>query len=106
VTDTISCPNCSATLPGGAAFCTSCGTPISYERPRSPHMVNIPRALFSGRTGRQPLYHIAIEELQEWAYTGEPLVPLKGYPGVVWQRSKKKKRAGGDPFSLGRAGQP
>ena len=50
-------------------------------------------ALFSGRTGRQPLYHIAIEELQEWAYTGEPLVPLKGYPGVVWQRSKKKKRA-------------
>ena len=56
-------------------------------------MVNIPRALFSGRTGRQPLYHIAIEELQEWAYTGEPLVPLKGYPGVVWQRSKKKKRA-------------
>ena len=55
-------------------------------------MVNIPRALFSGRTGRQPLYHIAIEELQEWAYTGEPLVPLKGYPGVVWQRSKKKKR--------------
>ena len=75
------------------SFCSNCGTPIAYERPRSPHMVNIPRALFSGRTGRQPLYHIAIEELQEWAYTGEPLVPLKGYPGVVWQRSKKKKRA-------------
>ena len=62
-------------------------------------MVNIPRALFSGRTGRQPLYHIAIEELQEWAYTGEPLVPLKGFPGVVWQRSKKKKRDGDDPSS-------
>ena len=75
-----------------AASASSCGTPISYERARSPHMVNIPRALFSGRTGRQPLYHIAIEELQEWAYTGEPLVPLKGFPGVVWQRSKKKKR--------------
>ena len=30
-------------------------------------MVNIPRALFTGRTGRQPLYHIAIEELQETA---------------------------------------
>ncbi len=24
--------------------------------------------------------------------TGEPLVPLKGFPGVVWQRSKRKKR--------------
>jgi hypothetical protein len=74
------------------SFCKHCGTPLAYERARSPHMVNIPRALFSGRTGRQPLYHIAIEELQEWAYTGEPLVPLKGFPGVVWQRSKKRKR--------------
>jgi hypothetical protein len=74
-----------------------------YERARSPHMVNIPRALFTGRTGRQPLYHIAIEELQEWAYAGGPLVPLKGFPGVVWQRSKKKKRiAGDDPFELSR----
>jgi hypothetical protein len=74
------------------SFCAHCGTPVFYERARSPHMVNIPRALFSGRTGRQPLYHIAIEQLQEWAYTGESLVPLKGFPGVVWQRSKKNKR--------------
>jgi len=55
-------------------------------------MVNIPRALFSSRTGRQPLYHVAIEELQEWAYAGEKLVPLKGFPGIVWQRSKIRKR--------------
>jgi hypothetical protein len=74
------------------SFCARCGTPLLYERARSPHMVNIPRALFAGRTGRQPLYHIAIEELQEGADTGEPLVPLKGFPGVVWQRSKRKKR--------------
>ena len=80
--------------PTGTArsFCRRCGTPLFYERARSPHMVNIPRALFTARTGRQPLYHIAIEELQAWAYTGEPLVPLKGFPGVVWQRSKRNKR--------------
>jgi hypothetical protein len=85
------------------SFCSRCGTPLTYERARSPHMVNLPRALFTGRTGRQPLYHIAIEELQEWAYTGEPLVPLKGFPGVVWQRTKKKRRsAGDDPFELAR----
>jgi len=78
------------------SFCARCGTPLFYERARSPHMVNIPRALFAGRTGRQPLYHIAIEQLQEWAYTGEPLVPLKGFSGVVWQRSKKKKRGDRD----------
>jgi hypothetical protein len=80
------------------SFCRRCGTPLIYER-ADPHMVNIPRALFPSRTGRQPLYHIKIEELQDWAYTGERLVPLKGFPGVVWQRSKKKKRAdGADPF--------
>ena len=78
------------------SFCARCGTPLFYERARSPHMVNIPRALFSGRTGRQPLYHIAIEEMQEWTYAGEPLVPLKGFPGVVWHRSKKKRRGDRD----------
>jgi hypothetical protein len=68
------------------SFCTRCGTPVIYERVRSPHMVNIPRALFEGRTGRQALYHIAIQEAPEWAYRGGPLVPLKGYPGVLWQK--------------------
>jgi hypothetical protein len=78
----------------GAArsFCRRCGTPLLYERGHSPHMVNIPRALFHSRTGRQPLYHVGIEELQDWAYAGERLVPLKGFPGVVWDRSGKKKR--------------
>ena len=65
---------------------------------RSAHMVNIPRALFSSRTGREPRYHIAIHELQDWTYLGEPLVPLKGFPGVVWERpprnSARKKRRG------------
>jgi hypothetical protein len=74
------------------SFCAHCGTPLFYARARSPHMVNISRALFGSRTGRQPLYHLGIDELQEWAYTGEPLVPLKGFPGVVRERSKKKKR--------------
>ena len=74
------------------SFCALCGTPLFYERARSPHMVNIPRALFQNRTGREPRYHIGIEELQEWAYTGEPLAPLKGFPGVVWERRTRKKR--------------
>jgi len=69
-----------------------------YERARSKHMINIPRALFQNRTGRQPLYHIGIDELQDWAYAGEPLVPLKGYPGVVWERSKKKRAEKVAPF--------
>jgi hypothetical protein len=76
---------------GARSFCSKCGTPLIYERGKSRHMINIPRALFATRTGRQPLYHIGIEEMQDWAYAGEPLVPLKGYPGVVWERSKKKR---------------
>jgi hypothetical protein len=81
-----------ATVGTTRSFCARCGTPLFYERAHSPQMVNIPRALFKLRTGRQPLYHIAIEETPEWAYLGEPLVPLKGFPGVLWQRSRRKKR--------------
>lgn len=80
------------------SFCRCCGAPLFYERARSRHMINIPRALFESRTGRQPLYHIAIEERPEWAYAQEPLVPLKGYPGVVWNRSKKKRSDELAPF--------
>jgi hypothetical protein len=75
------------------SFCRRCGTPLLYERKRAPHMVNIPRALFESRTGRQPLYHVGIEELQDWTYAGERLVPLKGFPGVVWERPRKKRRS-------------
>ncbi len=81
------------------SFCAQCGTPLVYERARSAHMVNIPRALFDGRTGREPRYHVAIAELQDWTYLGEPLVPLKGFPGVVWERptrnpaSKKRRQS-------------
>lgn len=75
------------------SFCSRCGTPLTYERGRAKPMVNIPRALFATRTGREPLYHIAIAEKQDWTYAGADLAPLKGFPGVVWERAKKKKRA-------------
>jgi len=74
------------------SFCSRCGAPLLYERKDSPHMVNIPRALFTDRTGREPRYHVAIEELQDWTYTGHRLVPLKGYPGIVWERPKSRRR--------------
>ena len=73
-------------------FCAKCGTPIFYDRHHSPKMVNIPRALFETRTGREPRYHIRIEDAPDWAYRGEKLVPLKGFPGVVWERPGRKKR--------------
>lgn len=72
------------------SFCSACGTPVMYVRKRSPKMVNVPRALFAGRVGREPRYHVAIDELRDWAYTGAKLGPLKGYPGVVWERPRKR----------------
>lgn len=74
------------------SFCARCGTPLFYERARAKQMINISRALFATRTGREPLYHIAIGEMQDWAYLGAPLVPLKGFPGVVWERGKRKRQ--------------
>jgi hypothetical protein len=80
------------------SFCARCGTPLTYERAHSPQMVNIPRALFESGTGREPLYHIAIDEAPEWAYSGAALGPLKGYPGVVWERPRRKKRGPAGSF--------
>ena len=73
------------------SFCARCGTPVLYERRRSPKMVNIPRALFAERTGREPRYHLGLADQPDWAYLGEPLGPLKGYPGVMWARPRKPK---------------
>lgn len=81
------------------SFCARCGTPLAYERIRSPQMVNVPRALFTTRTGREPRYHMNLGQQADWTYLGEPLAPLKGYPGVMWERpSKKKKRPPPEPM--------
>tara|TARA_R110002110_G_scaffold18212_3_gene76718 strand:+ start:2388 stop:2876 length:489 start_codon:yes stop_codon:yes gene_type:complete len=74
------------------SFCARCGTPLFYERGRSRHVVNIPRALFGGRIGREPRYHAGLKEMPDWAYLGEALSPLKGYPGIMIERKRKKKR--------------
>jgi hypothetical protein len=73
------------------SFCARCGSPLIYERKSSRHMINIPRALFDGRVGREPRYHLNIAEQVDWLYTGAPLVPLKDYPGVVWERPRSRK---------------
>ncbi len=75
------------------SFCATCGTPVAYERKRSPQMVNVPRALFASGTGREPLYHVSMEDSPEWAYRGEKLKPLKGYPGVLWTGPKRRRRS-------------
>ncbi|MBX7250243.1 MAG: GFA family protein [Caulobacteraceae bacterium] len=75
-------------------FCGRCGTPLLYERPRSPHFVNIPRAVFETGVGREPRYHLNIEAAPAWAYRGEPLGPLKGFPGVLRERPGRRKPVG------------
>lgn len=77
------------------SFCARCGTPVLYERDRSPRYVNIPRALFTTRTGREPRYHVHLETQAEWIYLGEPLSPLKGFPGVMRVRPRRQPRTSG-----------
>ena len=48
--------------------------------------------IFETRTGREPRYHLSIEEAPEWAYRNEPLAPLSGYPSVMWERPGRKKK--------------
>src|ERR1051326_8506134 len=78
------------------SFCRNCGTPLTYERASAPKWINIPRGLFETRTGREPRYHLHIEEAPEWAYRGTPLSPLKGYPGVMFERPRRKKSSAAD----------
>jgi hypothetical protein len=73
-------------------FCGTCGTPLTLERARTPKWVNIPRGLFETRTGREPRYHLALGEAPEWLWRGTALSPLKGYPGVMWERPGRKPR--------------
>jgi len=73
------------------SFCARCGTPLTYERSHAPKIVNLPRALFSERTGREPRYHMFLQDVADWTYMGEPLAPLKGYPGVMRERPRKRK---------------
>jgi len=78
------------------SFCVVCGTPMLYERAHSPKVVNIPRATFLSRTGREPRYHVNLAEKADWLYADEPLKPLKGYPGVMYARPRRKRRAPSD----------
>lgn len=80
------------------SFRALCGTPMMFTRGGSPKWVNIPRALFGARTGREVKYHVAIEQLQDWAYLGAPVGPLKGYPGVSIEKVRKAKPARGGLF--------
>jgi hypothetical protein len=63
---------------------------VFYERPHAPQWINIPRALFGTRTGREPRYHLGLDEAAEWEYRGEPLAPLKACPGVMRERPRRK----------------
>lgn len=86
-----------AALGTARSFCARCGTPMLYERATSPTMVNIPRAVFRERTGRETRYHMNLAEVADWTWTGEPLKPLKGYPGVMWtppRRTRPKRPEG------------
>ena len=78
------------------SFCSRCGSPLSYERKRSPKYINLSRALFTGRTGREAKYHVGHEQLQDWAYLGAPVSPVKNYPGLMMERVRKKKPAKAD----------
>jgi hypothetical protein len=79
-------------------FCSRCGSPVMFTRASSPKWVNIPRALFSDRTGREAKYHVGHEQMQDWAYLGAPVGPLKGYPGVTVEKPRKTNRARGALF--------
>jgi len=74
------------------SFCARCGTPLFYERPHAPKMVNIPRAVFAARTGREPALSCGLERSSR---LGLARRPLKGFPGVMWERPGEEEKGPG-----------
>ena len=74
------------------SFCSRCGTPRAVRAQALAAHGQYPAGTLHGRIGREPRYHVAIEQLQDWAYIGNRLVPVKGYPGVVWECPKSRRR--------------
>lgn len=70
------------------SFCRTRGSPVLYQRNKQ--NVNLPRAMFTSGTGRNPRYHIAIAQLQDWTYLGEKLRPPRGFSGVVWTGGRRR----------------
>ena len=76
------------------SFCSHCGTPLFYERARSPHMVNISRALFSlaapggsrSTTSRSRNCRNGPIPASRWCRS-------KAFP--AWSGSARKRRSGG-----------
>jgi len=56
------------------SFCRVCGTPLFYVRGHSHYMVNVPRSLFAHRTGREPRYHVGIDQMRDWTYAGDAAI--------------------------------
>ena len=85
------------------SFCARCGTPMLYERARSPKMVNIPRAVFRERTGRDTRYHMNLLQNRPTGPgpTGESAEAPEGLSRrVMWEPPRKKKPRLGWPISM------
>jgi hypothetical protein len=81
-----------ATTESTRSFCSQCGTPLFYERKRSPHMVNIPRALFAGRTGRELAITWPSKSFRIGPTQAIGLSPLRGLSRIVWEPPKSGRR--------------
>ena len=62
------------------SFCATCGTPVMYERARSPHMVNIPRALFASRTGASRSITTPSRNCRNGPIPARPWCRLRAFP--------------------------
>ena len=74
------------------SFCSRCGTPLLYERKRSPHMVNIPRALFAGRTGRELAITWPSKSFRIGPTQASGLSPSRAIPVSSGNRPKSRRR--------------
>ena len=64
------------------SFCSRCGAPLLYKRKGSPHIVNIPRALFTCRTVASPAIMWPSRNFRIGPTPAASLSPLRAIPGL------------------------
>ena len=87
------CAGCDLPLySSDAKYDSGTGWPSFYQPLKNAVGTKEDDTLFTSRTGRETKYHLAIDQLQDWAYLGAPVGPLKGYPGVAVEKARKKPK--------------
>jgi hypothetical protein len=68
----MNCPNCGSEIPEGAAFCTTCGSPVQQAAPQQPYQQAAPQQPYQQAAPQQPYQQAAPQQPYQQAAPQQP----------------------------------